>query len=312
MLASIVEDFARVEDCEVVTTLDERLIDRSLPARDVVRTRGDDAPTFRQLAAESDWTLVVAPEFDHILFDRTRWVEECGGRLLGPTSLSVSITADKLTCERQLREAAVPTPQSLCVSLEELRVRRRRDFHVSYVLKPRDGAGSQCIFLVRDRETLIDVIDTWTTENGPATALVQPFVPGLAVSIALLVGPTETTPLVPARQILSDDGRLRYLGGELPLPLELAERARHLGLRACGAIPGLRGYVGVDLVLGDRNADDVVIEINPRLTTSYVGLRAYCRANLAALMIACVSGSTLPPIRWQRGRICFRADGSLA
>ena len=89
--------------------------------------------------------------------------------------------------------------------------------------------------------------------------------------------------LPPCKQRISDDGRLRYLGGELPLSAGLAERATELAKRAVAALPPTIGYVGVDLVLGrdPHGGEDVVIEVNPRLTTSYVGLRAAAQANLA-------------------------------
>jgi hypothetical protein len=51
-------------------------------------------------------------------------------------------------------------------------------------------------------------------------------------------------------------------------------------------MPPATGYVGVDLVLGrdPHGGEDAVIEINPRLTTSYVGLRAATEGNLAEAM----------------------------
>ena len=78
---------------------------------------------------------------------------------------------------------------------------------------------------------------------------------------------------------MSDDGRFVYLGGSLPLPHALASRATRLAQQAVAALPDPLGYVGVDLVLGADadGADDYVIEINPRLTTSYIGLRAAAR-----------------------------------
>ena len=42
---------------------------------------------------------------------------------------------------------------------------------------------------------------------------------------------------------------------------------------------GLKGYVGVDLVLSDERV--FVIEVNSRLTTSYIGLRNVSKINLA-------------------------------
>ena len=54
-------------------------------------------------------------------------------------------------------------------------------------------------------------------------------------------------------------------------------------------IPGLTGYVGVDLVLTEDSA--LLIEINPRLTTSYIALRQVTPVNLAkAISEACLKG----------------------
>ncbi|MEK7799030.1 MAG: ATP-grasp domain-containing protein, partial [Acidobacteriota bacterium] len=72
----------------------------------------------------------------------------------------------------------------------------------------------------------------------------------------------------------------------------------------------VRGYVGVDLVLGDSGA--TVIEINPRLTTSYVGLRLSVAENIAGLIIAAALGRALPERVTVRGRCRFRADGNTA
>ena len=54
--------------------------------------------------------------------------------------------------------------------------------------------------------------------------------------------------------------------------------------------------MGVDLVLGrdPTGAEDFVIEVNPRLTTSYVGLRAAAKTNLAEAMLRVAEGDTTP------------------
>ena len=70
-------------------------------------------------------------------------------------------------------------------------------------------------------------------------------------------------------------GTFQYLGGSCPLPSGLAARADRLARCAAAAMPEWRGYIGIDLVLGEANdgSEDYLIEVNPRLTTSYVGLR---------------------------------------
>jgi predicted ATP-grasp superfamily ATP-dependent carboligase len=50
------------------------------------------------------------------------------------------------------------------------------------------------------------------------------------------------------------------------------------------AIPGLRGFVGIDLVWHPR-CGPVVIEVNPRVTCAYVGLSASLGRNLAAELL---------------------------
>jgi predicted ATP-grasp superfamily ATP-dependent carboligase len=281
MLAAVLDDFRRVPGVETAT----------LPA-------GETRAAIAGLACSCDYTLLIAPEFDGLLAERCRWVEEAGGRLLGPSSSAVRLTADKLRLSRHLGAAGVPTPPC---------TRFPGPAPFPAVLKPRDGAGSQATFLVRGPDELTRCRERAAAEGWRGELVLQPFVPGTAASVALLLGPGRCVPLLPAAQHLSDDGRFRYLGGRVPLPAGLGERAVSLAGRAVAAVPGLRGYVGVDLVLGD---EDQVIEINPRLTTSYIGLRALADTNLAEAMLRVAGGEEVSP-RWREWAVEFRADGTV-
>jgi hypothetical protein len=129
--------------------------------------------------------------------------------------------------------------------------------------------------------------------------------------LSFLIGGEQIEPLLPASQELTDDGRFRYQGGVLPLPPPLSDRAVRLATQAIYPVSGLRGYVGVDMILG-KSADgteDQVIEINPRMTTSYVGLRALAKTNLAEAMIQIAEGKRIEPVNWKTGKLLFRPDG---
>jgi predicted ATP-grasp superfamily ATP-dependent carboligase len=251
----------------------------------------------------SNRAVVIAPEFDGILADAALRIGSQGGALLGPSLQAIRLTSDKLALSEHWRQRGVPTPATT-----DREPTACEAFPV--VWKPRFGAGSTDTYLIRDRFELARA----RAACDSARMILQEFVPGRAASVAFLCGPAGNVPLVPAFQLLSDDGRFKYRGGELPIPAELAERAVKLARRAVDCVPGLLGYVGVDLVLGDAadGSRDFAIEINPRLTTSYVGLRALAEFNLAEAMLRAASSEPVPPLRWKTGIVRFGPDGTTA
>ncbi|MBV9123348.1 MAG: ATP-grasp domain-containing protein [Planctomycetes bacterium] len=302
MLAAVLEDFNRIEGV-VASTLLAPDVRSSFPSHQVHPAElGNEDSVFRRLTQEADYTLVIAPECQDLLWTRCRWVEEAGGRLLGPDAQAVQLTGDKLALSRHWQKLAIPTPDSHLTGASTPWAR------MSYpaVWKPRQGAGSQRTFLLRSPEDVARAAEA-VRDEGAEERILQPFVPGRAASVAFLIGPEQRVPLLPAAQHLSTDGRFHYLGGEAPLPAELSARAVELAERAVRTVPGLRGYVGVDLVLGEAGdgSQDQVLEINPRLTTSYLGLRSLARANLAERMLQLAGGATIPPLSWKSGKISW-------
>jgi predicted ATP-grasp superfamily ATP-dependent carboligase len=226
-------------------------------------------------SAEADAAILIAPEFDGILLKTARRAAASGATLVSPSPEFIRIAADKHRTIQMLSAAGVPTPSGIVLEPED---GLPADFMYPAVLKPIDGAGSQDTYMV-----------SGPGDAPPAYAWprrLERYIPGLPASVAVLCGPAGRVMLEPCKQHISEDGRLRYLGGELPLAAGLAERARLLAERALCALPPTIGYVGVDLVVGrdPYGGEDAVIEVNPRFTTSYVGLRAAAKANLAEAM----------------------------
>ena len=248
----------------------------------------DEECAFRNAVRASDWALVIAPEFHDILLTRAHWVlEECG-RLLGPTPNAIALCGDKLALGQWWEQRGVLTPPAVEV---ETPIKSAG----SWVTKPRFGAGS------------LDM-GCECSELGPMIR--QPRVTGWPVSQAFLIGSNRIVALAPAAQKLSSDGSFKYLGGRVPLGLPWAERAEELARRAINGIPGLFGYVGVDMVLGD-DGRDWAIEINPRLTTSYVGLRALSEVNLAGVMLDLAEGRDPPSLSWRDQVVDFTPSGGI-
>jgi predicted ATP-grasp superfamily ATP-dependent carboligase len=64
----------------------------------------------------------------------------------------------------------------------------------------------------------------------------------------------------------------------------LGREVETIALQVARALPGLRGFVGFDLVAAPQGP--VVIEVNPRLTCAYVGLSQRLGRNLARDVLA--------------------------
>lgn len=292
MLENLVADFLGA-GVEVVTTLDTR-VDLPLPGAIVERVApGSDFPAiFNGLARSCDAALVVAPEFDGLLEGWCARVESLGIRSLSSAPAAVRLAGDKLQLAQHWARTGVPTPGAA------LGLDIAPSIGFPCVAKPRFGAGCEDTYVcrsARDLEPLPPRPD-W---------IVQRFVPGMAASAACIVHEGQVRPLRAGQQRIEGDGKLAYRGGRLPLPPDLEQRALDLAVRGVACVPGLRGYVGVDLVLGEQAKDDAAIELNPRPTVAFAGLRRLCATSLAAAIL-----DPAAPLAWRPGRLIFDASGA--
>ncbi len=245
-----------------------------------------------------DWTaadavLPIAPESGGILAELSAAIDRRGQWRIGPSLETIRLTSDKLALAEHWQRHGVPTPPTRPGEPTP-------DDPYPVVWKPRDGCGSQSTYLIHDYGQYEHYRQLKEVPSPDAAAMiVQPLVWGRAASVAFLCGPNQLWALPPCWQHLSDDGRFRYLGGSLPLPQPLARRAVRLARQAIDCLSGLCGYVGVDLVLGaaDDGSADYAIEVNPRMTTSYIGLRKAAVGNLAAVLWQIARGE--PPAAWE-------------
>jgi predicted ATP-grasp superfamily ATP-dependent carboligase len=264
---------------------------------------------FRETLRSADAALVIAPEENGILARLCRAVEKEGLLLLGHSSAAVSDLTDKLATTRCLAAAGVPTPRTDAVPFAA--ARRLLDLSPPFVVKPRAGCGGRGVTVVRRGSEVGAAVGSVRRATRRSDFLVQEYVGGEPVSVSLIAS-GGLLDLGLNRQRLLRGPRPAYLGGETFWPHPRAEEAVTAARAAIEALSraraGVRGYLGVDLVLGRDGA--VVIEVNPRLTTSYVGLRRSIRENLAALILDAAAGRALPRRVTPTGRCRFRADGS--
>lgn len=245
-------------------------------------------------ARDCDAALVIAPESDGVLAKGVAALRGGGVNVIAGSGEFLRVASDKLLTAQVLHMSGVAHPPYVGVGDE--RMVGVVAGATRFVVKPRDGCGTQEIRTFRDFREARKALSEKT--------IMQSWMPGRTVSISLVASRNYQTYLPAVGQSITDR-ECHYTGGCGPLDDSDQRRAMSLASRAIAAMPPTaKGFVGLDLVLGDSPSDDCVIEINPRLTTSYVGLREIINGNLAARLFDLETGPVsckvgVNSVRWQ-------------
>jgi predicted ATP-grasp superfamily ATP-dependent carboligase len=270
MLRSLVQDLLAVRGVQVTVMRDPRLTFGLPVAVRVPATAGQFWPTFRRAVREADAVWPIAPEQGGVLERLSGEVIDGGRRLLGSGPAAVSVAASKLRTAAALAAAGVETIPTFA---DEDSV---PDGVHEIVVKPDDGAGCQDTYLVEGRAAL--------RRYAARDWIFQPFVRGEALSLSMLCCEQRARLLACNRQhVRINHGRFEFSGVSVNAVPDRDGRYAQLAQKVARALPGLWGYVGIDVI--DAADGPVVVEINPRLTTSYAGLSRAIGVNPARLVL---------------------------
>lgn len=249
---------------------------------------GDFLAEIGQLAPHCDVGLVIAP--DHLLFTYTSALERLTHNI-GCGSMNAAICADKRISAAILSRNGIAVPEEAAAGLR--------------VVKPEQGCAAQGVRL--------------TDEEPDRGEFAQRFIDGEHLSVSLVgsrvVGDacsyyTGRPPILLAvnRQYISidDQGRFHYNGGETPVIHERQDEIVDTATRALNAL-GCQGYTGIDIVLADR---PYVVDVNPRITTSIVGIAACMEEEIADILVAASRGAGPGSVHLS-GRVRFTTNGTV-
>lgn len=272
MLAALVSDLSEIDGITVVTTRDDRCPALMLPV-DVVAPLSGEMPLahFERAVAMADAVWPIAPESGDTLESLIRIALNNGKIALCCRPEAVRIAASKRRTSDWLIHHGIPAVPTYD------RDDAMPNHPGAWVVKPDDGAGCADTFRVRDRAA---------AEARLAAArgfVAQPWVEGKAMSLSMLCADGEARVLSCNRQQVVERDGILALDRVVVNAAPLSPAMRDLACRVARALPGLWGYVGVDLV--DTPRGPVVVEINPRLTTSYCALHAAIGENPAGLVL---------------------------
>jgi predicted ATP-grasp superfamily ATP-dependent carboligase len=170
------------------------------------------------------------------------------------------------------------------------------------VVKPVQGCGSEGVRLTEESPGPDEIGQQYIDGEHLSVSLVGSRVVGEAC--LYYSGDPPIVLAVNRQEIRIDGGRFEYLGGETPLHHPREEEIVAAAIKAA-TVMGCQGYAGVDIVLAGR---PYVVDVNPRVTTSVVGIAACMKEEIADLLVKASRGEPIGPVHLS-GRVTFTKDG---
>lgn len=302
MLRMLIADFKAAGHL-VSTTLDSRIakLNPPIPADCAVPVNSscETQAKLRSLSEQADAVYVVAPETDGVLQSLVELVEQTGAASLNCQARAIAKVSDKAGFHEFMRTLGVPLPETMMFSVTdrvtEITEAVRGSLSFPVVFKPVDGVSCGGVSVARNEEQVAGAVGKVKAESAGKYFLVQNLIEGAAASVTVLSTGSKVVPVSLNRQdvkLETPEASSSYSGGAAPFDHPLGAEAFEAAEKIVKSVPGLRGYAGVDFVLTDEDA--VAIEVNPRLTTSYVGLRRVLNFNLAQAIVNAVLEHKLP------------------
>lgn len=278
MRDTLIGDIEDLPGVRVITTHDARIAPPPRGTSSPVHPGDSPWEMWGQLAAEADCCWPIAPETDGLLERLTEMLRARSSRVVACEDETLRDCASKARTAAVLERAGVavvPTWRQSEVPSGQ---------SGPFILKPDDGAGAMGVLIFQQLPA----------EPLPGNIIVQPLIEGMPASLSLLCQGGRIYVLAANEQHIDNiDGHLHFSGvtvGGLPI----TEALRALGEKVGAAFPGLHGIVGLDYIVTPQGP--VVVEVNPRLTTSYAGLRRSLGVNPTAFVAELIRDGAIPDL----------------
>ncbi len=266
MLEALITDLLCIDSVELTVLLDCRCQHIELP-NDINIIWVSASQHVDDVLADAidnvDFVWPIAPEIDQALEKVSLLVENKGKWLLNSASEAVAICSDKLLTIETLKTSCLAVVNTTQLDLFT------ETIIGNWVIKSKDGAGClESYFITNQNEfdkVLSDLIQ-------PENYIIQPYIKGESLSLSCLFKGGKAKLICCNRQHVSiHHGTFELDVCEVNISTHRLENYQQLIDHVAQSISGLWGYVGIDLIQPEFS-DALILEINPRLTTSYVGI----------------------------------------
>jgi len=301
MLDAVLKDFGNIPGLHLMTVLDVSLREAFARASysqnvDVCWSNGskDGTRQYEETIMACQAVLIIAPEIAGILAILTAIAERRGKIVLGSNSQALKIVCHKGDTLNLMKKNGLPVPKSQMYAKpfpQNMQAEILNRFSFPFMVKPVYGAGGEGVRLIETGDQLDKAIEQLSRMEEDIF-LFQEYISGQAVSVSCFVLGGKALPLSLNRQNIKIQDELVFQGITIPFVHDGSEEIMKTAVKACEGVQGLKGFVGVDLVVNAQGP--VLMEINARPTMAYVALREVVSRNLAGELLALCLENSLP------------------
>jgi predicted ATP-grasp superfamily ATP-dependent carboligase len=258
----------------------------------------------RENAANFNRAIFIAAENNNNLYNITRILEENDVKTYTSNSEACFKTSDKYETYEAL-PIEIPQPRSFRFKIDPKGYWKRaiENLHEKWqaedpltplglIIKPLVGVDCENIVIIENIEDLTLDLDKIFIPGS--RVLVQEYIEGTDVSVSLISDGENAIPISFNQQFIKlKDDKGTYLGGKLPFDDKYKDEAMEIATKAVEAMDGLKGFVGVDLIINSDEQDIYsvyLLEINSRFTTPYVGLKQVSNINIGKTIVDLIDG----------------------
>ena len=279
------------------TVKDYENVNAILIDEDIVSWLEDNAKDFSK-------AIFISAENDNNLYKITKILEENNVRTYTSSAEACFKSSDKYETYEELFNI-VPQPRSFRFKIDPKGYWKRaiENLHEKWqaedpltplklIIKPLVGVDCENIVIIENIEDLTLDLDKIFVPGS--RVIVQEYIEGEDISVSLISDGEKAIPISLNKQYVELKGdKGTYIGGKLPYESEYKQEAFEIATKAVEAIDGLKGFVGVDLLI---NADEkdvysvYLLEINSRFTTPYVGLNEIANINIGKTIVELIDG----------------------
>ena len=267
ILESLINDFSKLKTINFKYLLDYRLKDKYESSNSII-VKESDYNLVPDIYKNFNYVLPVLPESHNILYNYSRFLEKNKIKKILSSSEVIKVMSDKKLFSNFCKKTKIRHP--LLIS-DISKIKKNK----SYVIKDRFGVGCSRIQIISGKDL---------KHFDSKKYIIQEYIKGQSFSASIYCSRGNFTILSLNEHRVKKNKNNHIKINKIIVNNNFSDNPKIYGLinKLNKSISTLSGYIGIDFII--TNDDIYIIELNPRITTSFTKLNFTLGINLAELI----------------------------